>query len=90
MKTFSPQSNFPASTPQAHGRPGDVAEAGIVNLLAADKLMKSPRLYATFLLWMLSELFETLPEVGHLDKPKMVFFFDEAHLLLNEALSNEV
>ena len=58
---------------------------GVVNILAADKLMHSPRLYATFLLWMLSELFETLPEVGDLDKPKLVFFFDEAHLLFNEA-----
>ncbi len=58
---------------------------GVVNILAADKLMNSPRLYATFLLWMLSELFETLPEVGDLDKPKMVFFFDEAHLLFNDA-----
>ncbi|HET6787634.1 MAG TPA: helicase HerA-like domain-containing protein, partial [Aquabacterium sp.] len=58
---------------------------GVINILAADKLMNSPRLYATFLLWMLSELFETLPEVGDLDKPKLVFFFDEAHLLFNEA-----
>jgi DNA helicase HerA-like ATPase len=58
---------------------------GVVNVLAADKLMTAPRLYATFLLWMLSELFETLPEVGDLDKPKLVFFFDEAHLLFNEA-----
>ena len=58
---------------------------GVVNILAADKLMSAPRLYATFLLWMLSELFETLPEVGDLDKPKLVFFFDEAHLLFNEA-----
>ena len=58
---------------------------GVVNILAADKLMSSPRLYATFLLWMLSELFETLPEVGDLDKPKLVFFFDEAHLLFNDA-----
>ncbi|MBN9501373.1 MAG: ATP-binding protein [Armatimonadetes bacterium 55-13] len=57
---------------------------GIVNVLAADKLMQSPRLYATFLLWMLSELFEELPEVGDLDKPKLVFFFDEAHLLFND------
>ena len=56
-----------------------------INILAADKLMNSPRLYATFLLWMLSELFETLPEVGDLDKPKLVFFFDEAHLLFNDA-----
>jgi hypothetical protein len=58
---------------------------GVVNILAADKLMTAPRLYATFLLWMLSELFETLPEVGDLEQPKLVFFFDEAHLLFNEA-----
>jgi hypothetical protein len=58
---------------------------GLVNILAADKLMASPRLYSTFLLWLLSELFEQLPEVGDLDKPKLVFFFDEAHLLFNEA-----
>jgi hypothetical protein len=54
-------------------------------VLTADKLMNAPRLYATFLLWMLSELFETLPEVGDLDKPKLVFFFDEAHLLFKDA-----
>jgi hypothetical protein len=58
---------------------------GVVNILAADKLMSAPRLYATFLLWMLSELFESLPEVGDLEKPKLVFFFDEAHLLFNDA-----
>jgi uncharacterized protein len=58
---------------------------GVVNILAADKLMNAPRLYATFLLWMLSELFEQLPEVGDLDKPKLVFFFDEAHLLFADA-----
>ncbi|MBA2721782.1 MAG: DUF853 domain-containing protein [Methylibium sp.] len=58
---------------------------GVVNILAADKLMSAPRLYATFLLWMLSELFEMLPEVGDLDKPKLVFFFDEAHLLFKDA-----
>ncbi len=58
---------------------------GIINVLAADKLMRSPRLYATFLLWMLSELFETLPEVGDADQPKLVFFFDEAHLLFDNA-----
>ncbi len=58
---------------------------GVVNILAADKLMNSPRLYATFLLWLLSELFENLPEVGDRDKPKLVFFFDEAHLLFSEA-----
>ena len=54
-------------------------------MLAADKLMQSPQLYATFLLWLLSELFEKLPEVGDPDKPKLVFFFDEAHLLFNDA-----
>ena len=58
---------------------------GIVNVLAADQLMQSPRLYATFLLWLLSELFEALPEVGDLEKPRLVFFFDEAHLLFDEA-----
>jgi DNA helicase HerA-like ATPase len=58
---------------------------GQVNILAADKLMAAPKLYATFLLWMLSELFESLPEVGDPDKPKLVFFFDEAHLLFDEA-----
>jgi DNA helicase HerA-like ATPase len=58
---------------------------GIINILAADKLMGSPRLYATFLLWLLSEMFEQLPEVGDPEKPKLVFFFDEAHLLFNEA-----
>jgi uncharacterized protein len=58
---------------------------GFINILVADKLMESPRLYATFLLWLLSELFEQMPEVGDLDKPKLVFFFDEAHLLFNDA-----
>lgn len=58
---------------------------GYVNILAADKLMNTPKLYATFLLWMLSELFEQLPEVGDMDKPKLVFFFDEAHLLFDNA-----
>ena len=58
---------------------------GRVNILAADRLMSSPRLYATFLLWLLSELFEELPEVGDPDKPKFVFFFDEAHLLFDDA-----
>jgi DNA helicase HerA-like ATPase len=58
---------------------------GYINILAADKLMLSPTVYATFLLWMLSELFETLPEVGDLPKPKLVFFFDEAHLLFSDA-----
>jgi DNA helicase HerA-like ATPase len=58
---------------------------GVISLLAADKLMANPRLYAIFLLWLLSELFEELPEVGDVDKPKLVFFFDEAHLLFDEA-----
>ncbi|UVO51929.1 DUF853 domain-containing protein [Sphingomonas sp. SUN019] len=58
---------------------------GIVNILAADKLMASPKLYSTFLLWLMSELFEALPEVGDADKPKLCFFFDEAHLLFDEA-----
>ncbi|QMU60626.1 MAG: DUF853 family protein [Gammaproteobacteria bacterium] len=58
---------------------------GYINLFAADELMQNPRLYSTFLLWLLSELFEELPEVGDPDKPKMVFFFDEAHLLFNDA-----
>ncbi|MEG0202335.1 MAG: helicase HerA-like domain-containing protein, partial [Comamonas sp.] len=58
---------------------------GVVNVLAADKLMNAPRLYSTFLLWLLSELFEQLPEIGDPEKPKLVFFFDEAHLLFNDA-----
>ncbi|MEA3192750.1 MAG: double-strand break repair helicase HerA and related ATPase, partial [Betaproteobacteria bacterium] len=58
---------------------------GVVNVLAADKLMSSPKLYSTFLLWLLAELFEHLPEVGDVEKPKLVFFFDEAHLLFAEA-----
>ncbi|ANU06952.1 helicase HerA-like domain-containing protein [Paraurantiacibacter namhicola] len=58
---------------------------GYINVLAADKLMRSPKLYATFLLWLLAELFETLPEVGDPEKPKLVFFFDEAHLLFDDA-----
>ena len=58
---------------------------GFINILAADKLIANPRLYATFLLWLLSELFEQLPEVGDPEKPKLVFFFDEAHLLFNDA-----
>ncbi len=65
-----------ATSPSGEGR---------INILAADRLMQSPRLYATFLLWMLSELFENLPEVGDPDKPKFVFFFDEAHLLFDDA-----
>jgi hypothetical protein len=63
----------------------DSSGKGVVNILAADKLYQSPALYATFLLWLLSELFEELPEVGDMEKPKMVFFFDEAHLLFKEA-----
>jgi DNA helicase HerA-like ATPase len=63
----------------------DAQGRGIVNILAADKLMENPRLYATFLLWLLSELFERLPEVGDPPKPKLVFFFDEAHLLFTDA-----
>jgi len=63
----------------------DLSGQGIVNILAADQLMQAPKLYATFLLWLLSELFEELPEVGDPDKPKLVFFFDEAHLLFDEA-----
>jgi hypothetical protein len=58
---------------------------GVINVLAADKLYNNPRLYSTFLLWMLAELFEQLPEVGDVEKPKLVFFFDEAHLLFNDA-----
>ncbi len=58
---------------------------GVVNILVADKMMNNPRLYASFLLWLLAELFENLPEVGDRDKPKLVFFFDEAHLLFNDA-----
>ena len=61
------------------------AGRGVVNILAADKLLNAPRLYATFLLWMLSELYEMLPEIGDPEQPKLVFFFDEAHLLFNEA-----
>ncbi len=63
----------------------DAQGRGRINILAADKLMNSPRLYATFLLWLLSELFEVLPEVGDPDKPRLVFFFDEAHLLFDDA-----
>ncbi len=63
----------------------DSAGRGVVNILAADKLMQSPKLYATFLLWLLADLFEKLPEVGDVEQPKLVFFFDEAHLLFEEA-----
>ncbi|HOC31489.1 MAG TPA: DUF853 family protein, partial [Armatimonadota bacterium] len=65
----------------------DRSGKGVVNILASDKLISSPRLYATFLLWLMSELFEVLPEVGDPEKPKLVFFFDEAHLLFNDAPS---
>ncbi|MGE5299714.1 MAG: helicase HerA-like domain-containing protein, partial [Acidobacteriota bacterium] len=63
----------------------DLSGRGIVNILAADQLILKPRLYSSFLLWLLSELFENLPEVGDLEKPKLVFFFDEAHLLFDDA-----
>ena len=63
----------------------DDSGMGVINVLAADKLMNAPRLYSTFLLWLLSELFEQLPEIGAPEKPKLVFFFDEAHLLFNDA-----
>ncbi len=63
----------------------DSKGAGMVNILAADKLMQSPKVYSTLLLWLLSELFENLPEAGDLEKPKLVFFFDEAHLLFSDA-----
>jgi uncharacterized protein len=63
----------------------DSTGKGVINILAADRLMQSPKLYATFLLWMLAELFETLPEVGDPEKPTLVFFFDEAHLLFDDA-----
>ena len=62
----------------------DASGKGVVNILAADQLLQSPQLYATFLLWLMSELFEKLPEVGDQEKPKLVFFFDEAHLLFND------
>jgi len=63
----------------------DLSGRGVINVLAADRLIRSPRLYATFLLWLLSELFEQLPEVGDPEKPSLVFFFDEAHLLFDHA-----
>ncbi|MGK2900348.1 MAG: helicase HerA-like domain-containing protein [Burkholderiaceae bacterium] len=92
----SPSAPAPVGHAEAHSRgpwgaasswggPATTHGKGVVNILAADQLMNNPRLYATFLLWMLSELFEQLPEVGDLDQPKLVFFFDEAHLLFNEA-----
>ncbi|MEO6408569.1 MAG: helicase HerA-like domain-containing protein [Burkholderiaceae bacterium] len=80
----SPAAPAPRGGAEA-SRGGPSTPRGVVNILAADQLMNSPRLYATFLLWMLSELFEQLPEVGDLDKPKLVFFFDEAHLLFKDA-----
>jgi hypothetical protein len=63
----------------------DLSGRGIINILAADQLILKPRLYSSFLLWLLSELFENLPEVGDMDKPRLVFFFDEAHLLFDDA-----
>ena len=63
----------------------DLSGRGIINILAADQLILKPQLYSSFLLWLMSELFENLPEVGDLDKPKLVFFFDEAHLLFDDA-----
>lgn len=84
MAPTTPAGSAPQGGASAPGH-GPVTPMGVVNILAADKLMSSPRLYATFLLWMLSELFETLPEVGDLEKPKLVFFFDEAHLLFKDA-----
>jgi DNA helicase HerA-like ATPase len=63
----------------------DASGFGVINVLAADRLMESPKLYSTFLLWLLSELFQVMPEVGDLEKPKFVFFFDEAHLLFDDA-----
>jgi DNA helicase HerA-like ATPase len=72
-------------TDSTHGTTASGGGKGVINVLAADKLLAAPRLYATFLLWLLSELFENLPEVGDLEKPKLVFFFDEAHLLFNDA-----
>ncbi|MEN9452336.1 MAG: hypothetical protein RLZZ369_1395 [Pseudomonadota bacterium] len=80
-----PEAPPPQGGSASRGGPSTPMAQGVINILAADKLMNSPRLYATFLLWMLSELFETLPEVGDLDKPKLVFFFDEAHLLFKDA-----
>ncbi|TAM31051.1 MAG: DUF853 family protein, partial [Rhodanobacter sp.] len=65
----------------------DMSGRGVINVLAADQLILKPRLYSTFLLWLLSELFEQLPEVGDLDQPKLVFFFDEAHLLFDDCPS---
>ncbi len=81
-----PEPNPPRPPSQPPAGPSAVAGlGGCTGLDAADKLYQSPRVYATFLLWMLSELFERLPEIGDPDKPKLVFFFDEAHLLFNDA-----
>src|SRR5207237_2320003 len=65
----------------------DLGGRGIINVLAADQLILKPRLYSSFMLWLISELYENLPEVGDLEKPKLVFFFDEAHLLFDDAPS---
>jgi len=92
MQTVMPAPTSPAApAPQGGasapwgGPAAPTSGLGVVNILAADKLMAAPRLYASFLLWMLSELFESLPEVGDLERPKLVFFFDEAHLLFKDA-----
>ncbi len=87
--SLAPQSPS-ATAPQggaSASRGGPSMPMGVINILSADQLMNAPRLYATFLLWMLSELFEQLPEIGDVDKPKLVFFFDEAHLLFKDAPS---
>ncbi len=80
----TPAASAPQGDSSTPGR-SPKASMGVINILTADKLMNAPRLYATFLLWMLSDLFELLPEVGDLDQPKLVFFFDEAHLLFKDA-----
>ncbi len=80
----SPSATAPQGGASA-SRGGPSTPMGVINILTADKLMNAPRLYASFLLWMLSELFEQLPEIGDPDKPKLVFFFDEAHLLFSDA-----
>ncbi len=86
MAPKTPTASAPQGGASAAGQsPESPTGKGVINVLAADKLLNAPRLYATFLLWMLSELFERLPEVGDLDKPKLVFFFDEAHLLFKDA-----
>ena len=80
----SPSATAPQGVASGPGG-GPSTPMGVINILAADQLMNAPRLYGTFLLWLLSELFELLPEVGDLEKPKLVFFFDEAHLLFKDA-----